>query len=238
MIIQSWAKKLARRAGYELRPWAASFGGKYQRFLPQFGVSLVLDVGAHIGDYAQTLRRLGYGNRIVSFEPMAAAFAKLQARAQTDPRWTAVNVALGNTNGRALLNVSGMPMSSSLLDMLPRHLNAAPASAYVSTEAVEVCALDTIFSQYYQAGDKVFMKLDTQGYERTVLEGAVQSLPTVVGLQVELSFAPLYAGETTIGPMVDYLGTLGYGLMALAPGFEAPDGRLMQAYALFFRSPP
>jgi len=235
--VGTWFKQLARRAGFDLRRYGLSYDGKTERYFAQHGINLVLDVGAHIGNYARRLRELGYAGRLVSFEPMHDAFAQLQARAHADPQWTAVKLALGAEDGRATLNVSGTPMSSSLLEMLPAHRQAAPASAYVATEAVEVRALDSVFSQYYRAGDKVFVKLDTQGYEMNVLAGAARSLPSVVGLQTELAFVPLYGGEASIGQMLEHLGNLGFSLRALTPAFEDAHGRLLQADALFFREP-
>jgi len=60
------------------------------------GVTLALDVGAQVGDYAALLRRNGFQRRIISFEPVAANYDALCRRAQDDPLWQCVNVALGS----------------------------------------------------------------------------------------------------------------------------------------------
>jgi FkbM family methyltransferase len=237
MAVPAWVRAFARRAGYELQPLARTHGAKYRQVFAQHHINLLLDVGAYVGDYARSMRRLPYAGRIVSFEPAATAFAQLQARAQADPHWTAVNLALGDHDGQATLNISGLPMSSSLLPMLPAHVNAAPTSAFVGSETVTVRTLDSVFGDYFQPGNRVFLKLDTQGFERAVLTGAARSLPNILGMQIELSFVPLYSGEATIGPMVDYLAELGFGLRSFSPGFEDGRGRLLQVYALLARDP-
>jgi FkbM family methyltransferase len=225
---------LLRRAGYGVVEERNSFSGRNKQFFARTHIDLLLDVGAHVGDYARQMRRLGYRGRIVSFEPLSSAFRTLQARAEADAAWTAVNAALGAEDGSAQLNISGMPMSSSLVEMLPLHVKAVPASRYVGTEEVTVRALDSIFGEYYRSGEQVFMKLDTQGFEKSVLAGAAQSLQHIVGLQVEMSLVPLYQAEALVPEMLDLLQSLGFQLIALEPGFMTAT-QLLQVYGLFAR---
>src|SRR5271166_2750310 len=42
-----------------------------RQILMQLGISVVFDVGAHVGGYGSRLRALGYRGRIISFEPRA-----------------------------------------------------------------------------------------------------------------------------------------------------------------------
>jgi FkbM family methyltransferase len=82
--------------------------------------------------------------------------------------------------------------------MLPSHRNNAPNSYYVGKETVPIIRLDSI--DYIPDTSKVFLKIDTQGYEREVLEGATRLLPLVHGMQIELSIAPLYRGSLHLHP--------------------------------------
>jgi FkbM family methyltransferase len=75
--------------------------------LSQLGITMVFDVGAHIGhigEYATRLRHIGYRGRIISFEPQAAAFAVLANKAIGDPLWNAERLALGNRVGELAQN--------------------------------------------------------------------------------------------------------------------------------------
>ncbi len=72
-------KKLARRLGYEVRVYEPLRSLAAARAKLLEGVDVVVDVGANAGQYGVILRELGYGGRIVSLEPVAEAFAELEA---------------------------------------------------------------------------------------------------------------------------------------------------------------
>ncbi len=200
-------------------------------------VSLVLDVGANVGQYAMQLRDAGYAGRIVSFEPLSEAHAALVKAAGADPLWTvAPRMALGDRAGSARVNVSGNSVSSSLLPMLPAHLAAAPASQYVGTEEIQLATLDSVAPGFVKAGEIVFLKIDAQGFQGQVIAGAQQFLRTAAGVQVEASLTPLYEGELTLCPLVEKLEPLGFELWDLFPGFtDTKTHRLLQCDCIFFR---
>lgn len=205
--------------------------------LSRFGVTVVLDVGANAGIYGGELRQIGYGGRIVSFEPLSSAFAGLAARAAHDPGWEAVNVALGASAGEAVLNVAGNSWSSSVRPMLDVHLSAAPESRYVGTEAVRMETLDAVFGRYVRPDDRVWLKIDTQGHERDVLAGATASLSRIESVELEMSPVGLYEGEALFTEMYDWLVAQGYACVHLAPGLVDPaDERLLSLDGYFHRT--
>jgi FkbM family methyltransferase len=128
-------------------------------------------------------------------------------------------------------------LSSSIADMLPNHIENAPEAQYVSKEKVPIRKLDSIFDQFLQPGDNVFLKIDTQGYEINVLDGAEKSLPKIKGIQVEMSLVPLYSGEMLFPDMLRHLTGKGYTMFDLGPVFTSPTtGQLLQVDGMFFSS--
>jgi FkbM family methyltransferase len=211
------------------------------KLLSHHRVDCVVDVGANDGGFATAIRRLGYSGRIVSFEPLIEPFAKLRKQAESDHRWDVHQSAVGATSDEVTIHVSGDDgKSSSVLEMLPSHTNAAPNSRPVGTQTVRQERLDRLLPNLaVPAGSRVFLKIDVEGYEKQVLDGATGLFTdgTVVGLQLELSLTPLYSGAMTYREGLDRAESLGMRLMGLDPVFaDAESGQLLQADAVFFRA--
>jgi FkbM family methyltransferase len=207
------------------------------RLLQSYGVTLVLDVGANDGGYASAIRHLGYDNRIVSFEPTNDAYQRLREVAMTDPRWSTVKLAIGERDARVPIHVAGNAgASSSLLPMLDRHVQASPSSAYTHTELVEMRQLDNVLSDYYSGSDVAFLKLDVQGAEGAVLDGAQKSLESLEGLQIEMNLVSLYDGQAHYRALIDRIVGHGFELVGLIPGFaDSESGHLLAADGVFMK---
>lgn len=200
-------------------------------------VDLVLDVGANIGQYASMLRRFGYKGRIVSFEPQHEPFHQLRQKTINDPLWKAVHCAVGDASTSVTINVAGnRGLSSSILPMLPRHVAAAPGSKYIGSEEVQQCRLDEMWSDFVSPHERVFLKMDVQGYEKNVLDGAGERLDECVGMQLEASLVPLYNGAMLYREALDLLDKHGFSLMSVLPGFrDLETGQMYQCDLVCFQ---
>jgi len=199
-------------------------------------VNTLLDVGANAGQYSYELRKAGFKGRIISFEPVNEAYQRLLENAGKDSNWQTFNLALGDMNGKASINVSRHSPSSSLLPMTGLHKDAAPGSEYLSVEEIEIKTLDSIFHTLGIAGEGIFLKVDTQGYEKKVLDGSINSLSGISGIQLELSAVELYKGEETYYSLCRFLEERNFHLVRIIPGFSnKKTGEMLQFDVIFFR---
>ncbi len=207
--------------------------------LQKFEIDLVLDIGANRGQFASEIRRWGYVGRIVSFEPLSQAHGELLQASAEDPMWDAYpRCALGNHNGEVEINIAGNSESSSILPMLESHRSAAPESAYQEKETVPIKTLDAVVGQYLKDARAAFLKIDTQGFEWQVLDGARDTLPHVKGILVELSLVQLYEGQRLWREVIDRLETAGFTLWAFKPVFsDQATGRTLQVDGVFYQNP-
>lgn len=229
--VNALARGLGRR-GFEIRRHPAR---RRQNVFVRHGVDLVLDVGAADGGYATSLRSFGYQGDIVSFEPQAAAFARLEATMASDPRWSGRRCALGPDTGEVVLNIASNSTSSSILPMLDSHIDAAPSVRYVGTETVAVSRLDDEARGALAAHGRPFLKIDTQGFEREVLAGASETVAACVGLQLELSLVELYEGGMLIDEALAWTYGQGFEMVGLEQGYAAPTGEILQIDGIFIR---
>jgi hypothetical protein len=82
----------------------------------------------------------------------------------------------------------------------------------------------------------VFLKIDVQGYEKQVLDGAQHILRTCRGVISEMSLVPLYEGQLLARQIWDLLAEQGFEVWSLEPGFRhSGNGRMMQLDAVFVR---
>ena len=238
----TWQKQvglLVRRFGFDLQRYNPRIGTPVERrikLMKHHGVNVLFDVGANTGQYARGMRNRGMGGRIVSFEPLSSAFAALESSARSDDAWVVMNCALGDRDGEGEINIAGNSQSSSLLEMLPAHLDRTPRAKTIGTESIKIRRLDSLMPELLKSADRPFLKVDAQGYERAVIAGAGARIADFVGVQLEVALVPLYAGETLLAPMILHMESLGFVLMSLEPGFcDTETGQLLQTDCVFFR---
>jgi FkbM family methyltransferase len=240
---------LLERAARTFRPAFRRLGVDIVRYSPAghpiarrralfdaYGVDLVLDAGANRGQYARQLRTMGYRGRIVSFEPVSDVYDMLARAAARDRLWTTVNVGLGDIDGSATMHVSDARVFSSLLSRSTQRDYLDPESAPIRDETVQIRRLDSISDEYLADASSPYLKIDTQGFDAQVLDGAGKTIDRYVGVQVELSLVPLYVGENNYQDTIIWLLDRGFELMSVEPGESDPrTGRLYWMDALFFR---
>jgi FkbM family methyltransferase len=198
----------------------------------------VLDVGANAGQFGKLLRQSRFRGRIHSVEPLRAAYQLLEATAAGDPLWTVQRAAVSARVGTLTMNVSGNSVSSSVLAMLDTHTSAAPGAQYVAQEEVPATTVDEIVAAHGIEPERSLLKIDVQGYEREVLDGAAKTLSTFRGVRTEMSLVPLYEGQALMTEILDILQRGGFELWFVEPGFSDPSTRrLLQLDGVFFRAP-
>jgi FkbM family methyltransferase len=199
-------------------------------------VELVLDVGAAGGDFGRKLRASGYDGDIVSFEPLSASFQSLAHAAAGDSRWRTIRSAVGDREGTAEINISGTAVSSSLLPMEPLHVETIPASKYEGRETAPIWPLDALAGELpapLRRGP-VYLKIDVQGYESLVLDGARETLSRTAAIEVEVSLKPLYRGSTLFRDMLARLEGLGFTLASWEDVLtDRESGFVLQADCIF-----
>ena len=219
----------------------ASVASQYEHLaalLESYEADCVLDVGAHVGEFGSALRHAGYSGPIVSFEPVNEYFKRLEAVAAPDKKWWAYRTALGRDTGDRPMNVMD-GTGSSFLSPNRYAMRCWPEwhSAYV--EKVPMRRLSDMMEMLSASigVSRPFLKLDTQGYDIEVFQGAGDRIHDLVGLQCELSLIPLYEGMPTIENALGVFRAAGLDVTGFFPvAVENATARLLEVDCVMIRS--
>ncbi len=171
------------------------------------GISIVIDVGANIGQFGETLRANGYLGRIISFEPVESAFQMLSKKAAEDGNWQAHHCGLGASSGEAAINVSEFTVFSSILTVTGAATQFDERAAVKRTETIRLRTLDEVAAGL---SDKILLKVDTQGYERQVIEGGRETISRLQGILLELPIIHYYEGTWKFHEAVRFMEQAGF----------------------------
>lgn len=228
--LRNAAQFLLKRSGREITR------SPQMKYFRDFGVDCIFDVGANIGQYAQEMQSLGYRGRIESFEPLPSAYAILQKSAQRHSLWNSHNFALGDLDTTATINLSTHSPASSFLPLAD--VKHQVDLTYVSQQTVPVKRLDGVFTEIAQGAKRVFLKVDTQGFEREVLNGAGEKLSEFCGIQLEVSLVQQYRGESLIEEHIAFLRERSFVPYWCTPGYRnSTTLQLYQVDIIFFNEP-
>lgn len=209
--------------------------------LRELAIDCVLDVGAHMGEYAGFLRDLEYTGRIVSFEPVRTSFEILTKARASDKRWSGHNVALGAQGGELEMNIyRGSVFNSFLKPAENGSTRFGAATQVVGVENVPVRRLESVIDEILaaQPNTRLFLKMDTQGYDLQVVRGAGQRLASIRALQTELAARSTYAGMPRLPEALGELEGLGFELTGMFPVAREMDHlRLIELDCIMCRKP-
>ncbi len=233
--IKSRMKYALRKSGVEIGSYRWTVANRRRLLIGD--LDLLVDVGANIGQYVDEVRRCGWGGQVISYEPLAAPFETLQHKAGADERWDAERRAIGSTVGELSLNVSENSVFSSALPTLDRGRKIYDGMDVARVEKVEMAPLDSLLAPHLDAGRRVGVKVDVQGFERDVLLGATRTMEAAQFWEMELTPVELYESQMLMIDALERLSGAGLHLVATENIFGDPTtGRSLQFNGLFARN--
>ncbi len=189
---------------------------------------IILDIGGGIGATLRLFRKNFPTKRIIVFEPVAESFRTISEKFGNDPNTQICNAAAGNENSKKEINIANRVTSSSLLP-----LAAETESVFYNekslglnrNETIEIVRLDDFLTSV--SGNFGIMKLDVQGFEMNVLQGAQETLKRTSVVLLEAGNHDVYVGSPRYYEIDDYLRTHGFTLYDIIPSV-LDNGRLKE----------
>ena len=210
-------QKIIGQVGYQLirkaeaPSWLHTFS--VQARLLKASEPVIFDIGAHVGGIAKIYRQRFPLASIYCFEPFPKSFQLLSKTVENDPRTSCYQTAVSEKKGTATLNANLSSATNSLLATDGRGasfwgegLLDTTSQLKVSTTTVDVFCLEAGISHID------ILKMDVQGAEFSVLEGAKDMLKSqrISIIYTELIMCPTYKGQHKLHEYLSFLGSFGY----------------------------
>ena len=222
------------RAARLVRPFSlASFHLVSALAARQRNLGTVLDVGANRGQFSAAAAHQFPDATIHAFEPLLAAAARMRKSVGARANIRLWEFALGAKSGSRQFYEYEYSHISSFLPIRdgnqnPKYCDASGTRISVRVERLDALGLDL-------SHGPVLLKIDAQGAEREVLEGAAGVLAQVDLVLLEVPFEQLYEGQPLFDELHDTLHEFGYRLDAPLATHHGHAGRIIEMDVLYRR---
>jgi FkbM family methyltransferase len=196
-----------------------SYRTTLRSILSRYEVDHVIDVGANTGQFGRLLRSI-YSGTISSFEPVSPAFAQLAETVSADENWNAYQCALGAQAETRTIHVArSLPFSSLLAANDYCVTRFGDRTVGQREESVTIRRLDEVLEEISPGNgrQKIYLKLDTQGFDIEVFRGLGDKLQNVVALQSEVSLVPIYENMPHWTQSISIYEQAGFGVAGMFP---------------------
>lgn len=201
--------------------------------LQKFGYNpeIIFDVGASNGSWSAKINEIFPTSKYYLFEPLAdypEYHDKLQHNLKIFPNFELHKLALGDIVGETTMNIFPNLVGSTALEISNKEGR--------EQKQVKVMALDN-FIKVFEIPIPQVLKVDTQGFELSILKGAEKILPQVNILLLECWLFKGYGKNTPLlADIIQYLYKFGFVLFDLTDCYRNPDGVLANQDCVFINT--
>lgn len=236
-------RELGKKTGFYIKfkryTPSASEALRTAMIINKLGIKFVIDIGANTGQFAESLFDFNYNGKVISFEPVTNCYNSLLKLQKKYPNLiVAEKCALGNENRIAEINITDDSVFSSILKIKDFHAQLKPKSRIVKNEFVQMHKLDSIIDQFIPENEtSIILKIDTQGYEKEVLEGAANTLKRIQGIKIEIPLVPIYENtQFTFYEIIEFMKELKFNPYSFnIEGVNLITGRVHTIDGLFIK---
>ncbi len=208
---------------------------KLIEYLATLKINTLIDVGASHGNFIELVRSIHPSCDVIAFEPLLNAFKVLVNKFQNNQSIKLYNFAIGNKIGEIQFFENDYSFSSSVLKLGNRHVEEFPYAKSISNILVQIDYLDNVI-ELGQIKRPILLKIDVQGLEKEVIEGAINILSLVDYLLIEVSFEELYEGQSLFEELNQKLNKIGLVYNgSFGQLYSSANGKILQADAFYAR---
>ena len=190
-----------------------------------FHPDVIIDVGAYKGEWTSHVIKIFEHAKILMIEPQRSKETLLKNLAKLNPNILYTRALVGDKN-REKAQFCEMETGSSIYEEQTDHPR--------SMTYYQMTTLNDVIDEFQLKGN-YFIKLDVQGAEMDVLNGASRLLPHTEVLLLEVSLLNYNEGAPLFAEIIGYLNSKNFVLFDICDLRRKPDDTLFQADLIFMK---
>ena len=165
------------------------------KFIGNKNIRIVLDIGAHKGEFLNHIKKIKSIRKVYSLEPQKKIFNELLKEID-NKKFFAYNIAISNNNGKQKMQINDFSMTSTLSKLNEKSKyykikNLIIGNKKKKFEFIKTEKLD-FFTKKRKLKNIDLLKIDTEGHELNVVKSGLKTLKKTKYLLVEFRQNDLY----------------------------------------------
>ncbi|HPI30848.1 MAG TPA: FkbM family methyltransferase [Bacteroidales bacterium] len=197
------------------------------------GPLICIDVGAHRGDFIKELSTCVELEKAILIEPIPEMVEILKEKFANKNYLIFQNVISDIDKSEKDFLINEMPATSSLFEFNKEMEELNNINTNVKNkQKVITRTMDSIVLESKLKKIDI-LKIDVQGAEHLVINGAKETLKKTKFAYIELSFKPLYKGSSVFHEIYKLMENLGFIMVEISPGYRSSLNEILQVDAFF-----
>ena len=170
---------------------------RIMRYLSELDIEKIIDIGAHKGEFLESILKISKVNSFYAFEPQKNIFKELNEKFSDNQKVTLFNYAMDKEITNKKIKINKLSMTSSLAEINEKSLYLKiknfltfSRSNFEDEYEIKTNTVDKIFENI--SLQKALLKIDVEGFEKNVIEGSKMKLKEIPFVLLENQFGNHY----------------------------------------------
>ena len=170
---------------------------RISKYLRKLDIEKIIDIGAHKGEFLESILKIENVNSFYAFEPQKNIFEELNGKFSDNEKVTLFNYAMDKEITNRKLKINKLSMTSSLAEINDKSLYLKIKNFLISSKSnfedeyeIQTQTVDKVFENI--GLQKALLKIDVEGFEINVIEGSQMKLKEIPFILLENQFGNHY----------------------------------------------
>ena len=170
---------------------------RISKYLSELDIEKIVDIGAHKGEFLESMLKIKKVNYFYAFEPQKDIFKKLNEKFSDNQKVILFKYAMDKEIAKKKIRINKFSMTSSLAEINEKSLYLKIKNFFTFSKSnfedeyeIQTNTVDKFFENI--SLQKALLKIDVEGFEMNVIEGSQMKLKEIPFILLENQFGNHY----------------------------------------------